>query len=804
MQEFKIGSSAPRIEDRRLVTGSGLFLDDIRLPGMVFGCVVRSSHAHALLLGVDVSIAREMPGVLAILTASDYVDAGYASLRHLLASPHTRKDRGSFFPSKPPLAKDKLRFVGEPVAFVVAETAHQARDAAEFVNIHADALSPVLSLVDATDSKTPPVWDESPENICFVHESGDRAAVERAFHLAPHTISARFTIPRVAISPIETRGYLADHDSSRNFTTVYAGVQDVYTMRRCLAEAFGEPEAMFRIVSPDVGGSFGLKGFDAEAVLTVWASRKLGRPVKWFSDRNEAFLSDNHGRDNVSEAELALSANGTFLGLRVRTFASIGAYASSLASGPPVNNLGSLAGVYRTPAIFAEVIGVFTNKNPTGPYRGAGRPEASFVIERLVDLSARQLKFDPIELRRRNLIPPEAMPFRTGLTYTYDCGDFPAVMERAIAASASDCFEDRWRKALCRGRLLGQGVATVVERATITDTFETVEIRVLPSGSISVFCGSTDQGQGHRTMYAQIVCDRLGVDPGLVEVREADTLSLASGGMTGSSRVSAMGSAALLEAVRKIVDKGRGIAAHMLETAADDIVFRAGQFVVTGTDRSIDLNQVAAAAYQPSLLPPHIEPGWSATGTFRAGQENFPNACHVCEIEIDPETGGRTITRYVVVDDAGILINPMLAKGQIHGGLAQGIGEALMEEIVHDPESGQLVTGAFTDYAMPRASDLITFEIEDLGVPTSTNPLGVKGVGEAGTVGALPAVINAVIDALAPLGVTDIALPATSERIWRAIENAPVRVQDVIGMHEGRHKIRSTPQTMSYTGSGTS
>jgi carbon-monoxide dehydrogenase large subunit len=778
---MKIGTSARRVEDQRLLSGRGRYLDDIAPEGFLHGWVVRSQHAHARLLGVTVADALQMPGVVAVLTAVDYRAAGLAPMRHLLKDPHNHPDGASFFPARLPLAENRLRFVGEPVAFIVAATRDQARDAAEAVGIDVEPLDPVVSVEDAGAA----VWDERPDNVCFVHRTGPTEAVEAAFGTARHRVSARFVIPRLAPSPLEPRGCLAIPDRQRGTIAIISGTQDVYGFRNEMARIFGEPEARFRVRSPDVGGSFGMKGIDPESVLTVWAARRIGRPVKWISDRIEAFLSDHHGRDLVSEAELALAEDGTFLALRVRSRANLGAFPSPLAAGSPINNLGSLAGVYRLPAISAEVTGVFTNQSPTGPYRGAGRPEASFIIERLVEMAARRLGASSAALRQKNLIRPDQMPFRTGLTYTYDCGDFPGILDRAVALAGVAAFPERRRASLKRGLLRGLGLAFVIERATLASTFEAVEIRVDPSGSVSLLSGSTDQGQGHQTMYVQLVCDRLGIAPERVWIGEGDTLSLASGGMTGSSRVSAMGSAAALQAIDRMIEKARAIAAHVLQVPVGEVEFSSGLFRVRDRNQTLDLAAVATVAHSPALLPPEIEPGLSATGIHRAAAENFPNGCHVCELEIDPETGAVGLRRHVVVDDMGNLINPMIVKGQLHGGIAQGVGEALMERMHYDAGSGQLLTATFMDYAMPRATDFPAFEIEDRPVPTATNPLGVKGAGEGGLVGAFPAVINAVVDALGPLGVHDIAVPATSERIWQAIRAAPVPFSGLVAAEGG-------------------
>lgn len=771
MMKFTIGGAALRVEDRRLLVGQGCYTDDIDLRSMVHGYVLRSPHAHARLLKINTTPASAHPGVVCILTAENYRNDGYQAIPYGLSEPRNSQGVAAFLPPRLPLADKKVRFVGDPIAFIVADTRDNAKTAAELVEIEYEPLQAAVDTATAASAESPVVWDERPGNVCFMHEGGNPAAVDAAFTRAHSIVRGRFTISRIAVNPMEPRGCVASHDTRQELCTVHAGVQDVYTARATLAMAFGEAEATFRVVSPDVGGSFGLKGVDPELILTAWASRRLRRPVKWIADRSEAFLGDNHGRDNVTEAELALDASGVFLALRVHTFASVGAYPSPFASASPINNLGSLAGVYRTPAIHVRVTGVFTNANPTGPYRGAGRPESSYVIERMADLAARDLGLDRAEIRRRNMIPPGAMPFKTGLTYTYDCGEFEQVMDKALEIAGYAAFESRRAESKKHGKLRGIGIATVIERAGFVDTLESANVQFLPSGDALVVAGSTDQGQGHKTMYSQILCDRLGLEPSKVKVIEADTARLATGGMTGSSRVSAMGSAALLLAVEKVITKGRKVAAHLLEAAEDDIEFAHGRFTVAGTDRVIALRDVVMRAFKPALLFKGLEPGLSETGTYRATQESFPNGCHVCELEIDAETGRAEILRYIVVDDVGTVINQLGVKGQIHGGVAQGIGQALMESVAYESASGQLLTGSFMDYCMPRADDLCPIEISTHSVPTAANPLGAKGAGEAGTVGALPAAINAVVDALSPFGVRHLDMPATSQAIWRAMQS---------------------------------
>jgi carbon-monoxide dehydrogenase large subunit len=529
-----------------------------------------------------------------------------------------------------------------------------------------------------------------------------------------------------------------------------------------------------RVVTGDVGGSFGMRsGIYPELVLVLWAARRLGRPVKWTSSRRESFLSDEHGRDNVSSAELALDAGGRFLALRVAIKLDIGAYFTTRSAGPGTNNVGGVAGVYTTPAIHVETTGVFTNTTPTGPYRGAGRPEATYAIERVIDVAAAELGIDPLELRRRNLIPPSAMPFKTGLVFTYDCGEFERIMERAVTLGDRAGFERRRAEARARGRLLGLGLANPIEVAGGPYTAvnpDTAEMRVNADGSVSLFAGSTSMGQGNETAFAQIVSDRLGLPADRIQVFWGDSDALGAGRGNGGSGAISVGGSAVLRATEKIVERGRRIAAHLLEAAPEDVALRDGRFTVAGTDRGVAWSQVARTAYQPRALPAGLEPGFSETATFTPPSVTFPNGCHVCEVEIDAETGAVRVTRYAVVDDVGRMINPMLVKGQIHGGIVQGLGQGLAEVLPYDA-SGQLLAGSLMDYALPRADELPLFDVDSHEVVTRVNPLGAKGVGEAGTVGALPALLNAVNHALAPLGVRHLDMPVTPERVWQAMRS---------------------------------
>jgi carbon-monoxide dehydrogenase large subunit len=772
VHKFGISQSVPRVEDPRLLRGGGRYVDDVTLPGMVPSYVLRSPHAHARLGAIDTTKAAALPGVLAILTAADYAADGYGPLPVPPASPRNARNAKAVFPPRPPLAQGKVRYVGDPIVFIVAETLAIAKDAAELIEVEYQPLPCVTSTAAAAGGSAPILFDEAPDNICYIHDLGDAAATEAGFAKAARIIRQRFPISRVSPNSMENRGCFCHYDRHADFFTFQAGLQGVFNIRQDLAKIFNQPESKFRVIAEDVGGGFGMKGqLYPEYVLVTWASRRLGRPVKWTAERSEGLISDNHGRDNVTEAALALDRDGKFLAMRVDTIVSVGAYAGPMASGPGTNNIGTLAGVYTTPAISVHVTGVFTNNNPTGPYRGAGRPEAAYVIERLVDLASRELGIDAAEIRRRNMIPPSAIPFRTGLVFTYDSGAFEKTMDMALEMADYRGFEARRAESRRRGKLRGIGLAYAIERAA-PPGIETVEIRFSPSGTVTIVAAPADGGQGHATMFTQIVCDRLGVQPEMVRFTRSDSEKLAFGGGAGGSRVSAMGGSAAVLAAEKIIAKGRKIAAHALETAEADLVFRDGAYLIDGTDRRIAMTEVAKLAFMPEKLPRDLEPGLYETGTHRSDIMNFPNGCHVCELEIDPDTGTVELCRYVVVDDVGTLINPLLVKGQIHGGVAQGLGQVFMEEIVYDERSGQMLTGSFMDYAMPRAADLCAFEVGSNPVPTPTNPLGVKGVGEAGTVGALPAGANAVIDALAPLGIRHLDMPLTSERLWRAIRAA--------------------------------
>jgi carbon-monoxide dehydrogenase large subunit len=769
MGQFGIGQSITRFEDRRLLQGGGRYLDDVNLPGQAYAVIVRSIHAHARIRGVDIRAALKAPGVVAVLTGADVAKDGLGTMQMTLK--RKRPDGSPMFaPPHRGLAQDRVRYVGDPVALVVAETRAQAEDAAELVDVDYEPLPSVTSTAAAVGG--PPVYDECRDNVSNVFEAGDRVATDAALAAAPRVVRRRYVITRVHAQYMEARGALGAWDPIEERYTLHADVQYPHRVRNALAtNIFKVPEHQIRVVAGDVGGGFGTKGWQyPEHRLVLWAARKLGRPVKWTCDRREAIPADEHARDNVTEAELALDAEGRFLGLRVRTLANVGAYVSSdrnlLAT---FSNVVTLVGVYAVPAAHVEVLSVLTNTNSTAPYRGAGRPEATYVIERLIDDAARELGLDRFELRRRNLIPAAAMPYRNALGVTYDCGDFPKSFEDALKLADVAGFPARREASRARGRLRGLGVANAIERAAGAQP-EFAEIRFAPSGTATVLMGSKNQGQGHETTFKQILHERLGLDPREVRYVDGDTDRVAYGMGTMGSRSTVIGGTALWMAADKVIAKGKKIAAKMLEAAEADLVFADARFAVAGTDRGVTLKEVARAAFQPPQLPPGVEPGLYETGTFSPRQDTWPNGTHVCEVEIDPETGAVSLDRYALVDDVGTVINPLTLKGQIHGGVAQGVGQALMEQVVYDGESGQLLTATFMDYAMPRADDFCDIVIGSNPVPTKLNPMGAKGAGEAGTVGALPVVLGAVNDALAALGARAVEMPATSERVWQAIQ----------------------------------
>jgi carbon-monoxide dehydrogenase large subunit len=771
MGEFAIGQPVHREEDPRFVSGRGTYFDDVNLNGQVWGWLLRSPHAHAKIVKLDLSAALAAPGVLAVLTGADWQAEKLGNLpcEEILK---TRDGATMYLPAAMPLAVGSVKLVGDAVAFVVAQTRVQARDAAELIDVEYDPLPAVARIEDAIKLGAPKVWDDTADNHCYYFTLGDKAKVEDAFRNADRIVRRKMVINRITAAPVEPRGCLGHYDGRADRYTLYAGVQRPHRLRAQLAQKiFGVPETKVRVVSNDVGGSFGMRaGAYREFALTLWASKKIGRPVKWLCDRSEGFMSDDHARDNLSEIALALKNDGTFLGLRVTTYANLGAYIATTGPRPPILNLGTLAGVYRTPAAFAEVHGVFTNTMSTSPYRGSGAPEAAYLIERIVDIAARELDLDPAELRRRNCVQPEQMPWVNAFGHTYDCGDFPGNLEKALCAIHYDQFEQRRRDAAKRGKLRGLGISNTVKK-TSASGLETASVRFDPSGTVTLMMGSINHGQGHETTFKQILCDRLGLDPANVRYVQGDTDVIVNGTGTFNSRSIALGGSALDLACRKIVKKAKAVAAHLFEASPEEVEFVDGDLIIPNTNRKMSLTDVAKASFQ-AKLPQDIEAGLDETGVFTPRALNWPTGVQVCEIEVDAETGRPEIVDFVCVDDVGTVINPVLLKGQMYGGILQGVGQALMENIAYDAESGQLLSGSFMDYCMPRSNVMPHMSVISAPVPTQTNLLGAKGAGESGPTGALPATINAVVDALKPYGIDHIDMPATSESIWRAIQAA--------------------------------
>jgi aerobic carbon-monoxide dehydrogenase large subunit len=774
---FRIGEAVPRIEDLRFVRGRGRYTDDIEVPNAAHMAVVRSPHAAARIRGVDTSVALAAPGVLAVLTGAD-VEADKLGR---LESSLDRSRRDGRPMARPPyrvLALDEVHFAGDAVAVVIAESRAAAYDAADLVIFDYEDRPSVTDAAEAVRPGAAVVWPvDVPDNVSFMFEQGDRAATDAAFASADHVTTLDFRVTRVSANPLEPRNAVGLYDPVEDRYTLYAGTQIPHRLRQELAEkTFRIAQHRLRVVSPDVGGAFGMKGSPfPEYVLALWAARRVGRPVRWTATRGESFLSDYHARDNHSTVELALAKDGTFKALRIRTLANLGAYLAFNTAHPSTNNLGGLAGTYRTPHIHAEVLGVFTHTQPQAPYRGAGRPEATYAIERVIDVAADELGIDRVELRRRNLIPPEAMPFKTGLVFTYDSGEFGKNMDRALAEADWNGFPARRAESAKRGRLRGIGIANAIEIAGgpfKNPNEEGAEIRFDPGGTVTLLMGTHNHGQGHETAFRQLAVSLLGVAPENVRVLHGDTDVVAHGRGTFGSRSMMAGGAALVRATEKIVDQGKAVAAHLLEAGESDIVFADGRFTVAGTDRGVRIEEVARASYLAGKLPKGADYGLVASSVVTTQEASFPNGCHICEVEIEEETGRVEVVKYVVVDDVGTVINPLLLKGQIHGGVAQGLGQALLEDLLYEPGTGQMVTGSFMDYAMPRADDMPFMEVISNPVPTPNNPLGVKGAGEAGTVGALSVIMNAVVDALRPRGVTHLDMPASPARVWAAIQKA--------------------------------
>jgi len=779
-----IGAPVKRKEDHRFLTGQGRYVADVALPGALTMHVLRSPHAHARIRSIDTSAAAAAPGVAAVLTGADMAGDGIGAMTPLWIITGSDGEKMAQ-PPRWALARGTVRHVGEPVAVVVAETAAQAADAAELIGIEYEELPAVVGSRAAVAAGAAQLHREAPGNVCTRFVRGDEAKVRAAFATAAHTVKIELVNNRLICAALEPRAVAAAPDGGR--LTLWSSTQAPHHIRRHVTEELGMPEASLRVIAPDVGGGFGTKGkHHPEETLVVWAARRLGRPVRWTSTRAEAFVSDAQGRDHVTTAELALDAEGRFVAVRVRTLADVGAYVSTFgASIPSVIYTTLLAGVYRTPAVHVEVTTVFTNTVPTDAYRGAGRPEACYVLERLADRAAAKLGLDRAEIRRRNLIPASAMPYKTPIGPTYDNGDYPRLLARALDVGDYGGIAARRTEAAKRHRLRGIGMALYVESSGVAPSklagvmgaragfFESAEIRVDAGGFVTAFLGTHNHGQGHATTFAQVLSTRLGVPLDRIDIVEGDTAMVPYGTGTFGSRSMAVGGSALAIAADKIILKGKRIAAHLLEAAEADIGFKDGAFTVTGTDRRIGFGEVARAALMAHNLPPGTEPGLNESAFFDPVNFAFSAGCHVAEVEIDPATGVIELVRHSVVDDIGTVINPMIVHGQVQGGLAQGIGQALFEHAVVDARSGQVLSGSFLDYAIPRASDLPFFHSEtDESQPFPLNPLGAKGCGESGTIGAPAAIVGAVLDALAPLGITEIDMPLTPGRLWERLRRA--------------------------------
>ena len=759
MSKFALGQSLTRIEDAALVQGAGRYADDFELPGAAHAYVLRSPHAHAEILSIDAAAARKAPGVLAVLTGTDAAADGLGEIPCLVPVTNIDGTPRAETP-RPVLARERVRHVGDPVALVVAETLAQAKDAAELITIEYEPLPAVVDTRGATQAGVPRVWDHIAGNQCFdIGAGSDKAVVDAAIARAAHVTRLELINNRVIANPIEPRAALADFDSVSGRSTLYTPSQGPHFIHGQVAETvlkIGKDQ--LRVISGNVGGAFGMKIFlHPEQPLVVWASRRLKRAVRWTADRSESFVSDVQGRDNYSIAELALDEGGHFLALRVTTYANMGAYLSNFGPYIPQGAVSVLSGVYRIPAIYANIRGVVSNTVPVDAYRGAGRPEAIYLVERIVDIAARELGLAPDELRRRNFIKPADMPYQTPVQSRYDSGDFATAMFRTMEKADWAGFPARRDEARRRGKLRGIGMAMYIERCG-GGNGDTVILKVDPAGSVTLISGMQDNGQGHITTFVQLLSDKLGLDASHIRVVQGDT-DVVPSGFTGGSRFLAIGGVAAVRAADEVIALGKNAAAGLLEAAAADIEYGDGEYRIAGTDRAVSLFEVAKTTQ-----------GLQATHTRTPEAFTYPNGCHICEIEVDADTGEARIAHYSIVDDFGRAMNPLLLEGQVHGGTAQGIGQALLELGLYDVESGQLLTGSFMDYAMPRADDVPAFDCGFHHVPCAGNPLGVKGAGEAGAVGAPPAVINAVVDALYALtGMKHIDMPATREKLWRAL-----------------------------------
>jgi carbon-monoxide dehydrogenase large subunit len=780
-----IGESVLRKEDVRFLTGAGQYTDDVQLANMTYTVFVRSPHAHAKIKSINKKAASAAPGVLAVFDGQDVANdkVGGLPCGWLITSTDGQPMKE---PPHPILAQGKVRYVGDHVVMVIAETMEQARNAAELVEVDYEVLPAVVSVLDAKKSGAPALHDAAPDNHCYKWALGDKAATDAAFSAAAHVTKIDITNNRLIPNAMEPRAAIGAYNRASDEYTLYVANQNPH-VERLLMTAFvmGLPEHKVRVIAPDVGGGFGSKIYlYAEDVCVTWAAKKINRPIKWTADRNEAFLSDAHGRDHVTHAELAMDKDGKFLAFRVHTDANLGAYLSTFSTAiPTILYATLLAGQYTTPQIYVEVDAWFTTTAPVDAYRGAGRPEATYLLERIVSRAGWELGLSQDEIRKRNFITQ--FPYQTPVALQYDTGDYHQCLDKAQQLAEVSGFAARKAESEKKGLRRGIGYSSYIEACGLAPSniagalgaraglFECGEVRVHPTGSVTVFTGSHSHGQGHETTFAQVVAARLGIPVENVDIVHGDTGRVPFGMGTYGSRSISVGGAAIMRALDKIEAKAKKIAAHLMEAGDSDIEFANGEFTVKGTDKKIPFAQIALTAYVPHNYPlDKLEPGLNETAFYDPTNFTFPAGTYICEVEVNPESGEVRVDRFTAVDDFGTIINPMIVEGQVHGGLAQGIGQALMENCVYDPESGQLLSGSYMDYAMPRADDVPTFRIGHVCTPCTTNPLGTKGCGEAGAIGSPPAVINAVLDALAPLGVKELDMPATSHRVWQAIQAA--------------------------------
>jgi len=767
-RSYGIGQPVRRVEDTRFLTGRGRYVDDIELAHQTHACIAQSPHAHARIRRIDTEAARTAAGVVCVLTGADVKADNLGGLLPNFMPEDIGGPKG-LRTRRPILALDRVRCVGDRVAIVVAETLAQARDAAELLQIDYEALPSVVQVEDAVKPGAPAVWDECPGNASFTLTAGDEKATEAAFARAAHVVSLRLENNRLAPNAMEGRAVVGDYDPGDDKYTLYTSSQAPHAVRSQLAHhVFHLPETKIRVIAPDVGGGFGVKA-DAypEDALVLWASRRCGRPVKWIATRSEGLAGDNHGRDQVVRAELAIDAAGKILAVRSHALHAVGAYIVSAAVAPLMYSLRYTPGVYDIQTLWLTTTAVFTNTTPLGVYRGAGRPEGNYVIERMLDHAAAKLGIGTDEIRRRNFIAPSAMPYATPTGSVYDTGEFERLMNECMALADWRGYAGRQAASKSAGKVRGRAVGCYIEHAGIFN--ERMDLRFDPGGTLMIIAGTHSHGQGHATAFAQLVGEWLGVPFESIRYMQGDTDTVPFGRGTYAARSAVLGGNALRIAADSVIEKGKAMAAQLLETAIADIEFEPGRYRVSGTDRAISLVDTAKAFYRPFPMLPGVGLGLEGSGTFDGHIPSYPNGCHVCEVELDLETGQVSIDRHTVVDDCGRAINPMICEGQIHGGLAQGIGQALLENVVYDADSGQLLTGSYMDYCMPRAADMGELTTQFSSIPCTTNPAGIKGVGESGAIGAPPVVINAVIDALRSLGIDRIDMPATPFRVWRAL-----------------------------------